>query len=292
MILLPPELKIDIVSRLDEPAALSRLGRSCRIWYEVANEELYKRDARENNSFAIKRMAVYARDEKTIDDAIRTLKISRLWGGQIDAVGPALTSQQTSNRTQRIHALTALGIGVALGNVPLVESLLDEGARHDIPCSIMSSSLPQSLRFRYRVRYFKEVFKDYFRSDNALPIFLAFLRTDLDMCHCLLERGVERDAMIVGSGPHSTRISILHFVAADPTRECGQWRFFYDRFREHINEPCTAMNLTPLHVAMMSGCVQGVYDTLEYGADKEARNVDLQTPIMMGRSRDLLPRDR
>lgn len=282
IVLLPAEIKISIMSHLDKLATLSRLGQTCRTWYEVANEELYKRDARENSSFAIKWMTAHAVNKQTTEAALRTLDISRRWGCQVNAIQPYNPREQEERMTY--ESSTAFNMAVALGNVSLAVKLLEMGAHHDIPCSTVDWILAQP-RTLWRIGYFQRVlapFKVIWLGKN-FPLYMAFMKGDVHMCQLLLERGFDRVAMIVGS-KHSDRlfrISILHIVAADPITDYGQWRFFYDRFREHINEPCMEMNLTPLHVAMMSGCGQGVHNALETGADKEARNSDMQTPKMM-----------
>lgn len=291
-----PELKIRILSYLDTPAALSRLGQSCQTWYEVANEELYKRDARENNSYAIKWMAAHAVNDQTTNSALRTLKISVGWGGQIEAVQTHVPVVQRNISVEQEDRLmyastSALNIAVVLGNIRLTMELLKIGARHDIPCTTVDWLLAQPRtvgrivqpRMVERIEYFRGIFQPYFVFGQAFPLYLAFMKGNVHMCQLLLERGVERYAMVVeyDFGATFMLVSILHVVAADPTTNGNQWRFFFDRFREQINEPCSNMRLTPLHVAMLSGCDQGVRNALEAGANEEARNSAMQTPGMM-----------
>ncbi|CCE31827.1 uncharacterized protein CPUR_05682 [Claviceps purpurea 20.1] len=274
------------MSHLSTQKSLSRLGQSCRAWYEVANEELYKRDAKEHASFAIKWMAFHAVDEQTTDSAIRTLETSRQWGGEIDAMQRGLprSDQDQMLDGDLYRASTALHFAVLIGNVHLTKTLLDIKASLAIPCSIL---LPQTINSETvirRVRYFHRVFGDLqFGSAFAFPIFLAFLKYDPDMCKVLIEHGCGREAMVVDPDTDPKVMSILHFAAADPTPDYRQWQCLFDGFREYIDEPCPRESQsTPLHIALTNGCTQGMQIAVESGADKEARDGSARTPLFTG----------
>ncbi|CCE31783.1 uncharacterized protein CPUR_05638 [Claviceps purpurea 20.1] len=281
MALLPSELKIQVMSYISSQQSLSRLGQSCRAWYEVANEELYKRDCRENCSVAIKWMAAHAVDEQTTDTALRTLEISRRWGGQIDAVKQHL-SQSDSNDETMYDRSTALHFAVFLGNVRLTNTLLGMEASLTIPCSPLLFRSMGSEQLLLRFEYFLQEL-DAYDFGPAFPIFLAFLQSDPGMCKLLMEHGAGREAMIFDHDNNPGVLSILHFAAADTTTEHRQWQCLFDRFREYINEPCPGdFRSTPLHVALISGCTQGMQIAVETGADKESRDGGLRTPLYMG----------
>ncbi|CCE34717.1 uncharacterized protein CPUR_08653 [Claviceps purpurea 20.1] len=275
MVLLPAEIKNQIVSHLSTQESLSCLGQSCRDWYEVANEELYKRDSRENSSFSIKWMAAHAVDEQKTDSALRTLEISRRWGGQIDAVKLRLSPSDTErlNRDQIIHEMsTALHFAVFLGNMRLTKTLLDMKASLAIPCSDLLQESMGSTEVLRRVIYFHRVFRDV-PFGSTFPIFLAFIKSDHVMCKLLIEHGAGREAMIDYLQGDSKAMSILHFAAADPTADYRQWRCLFDGFREYIDEPCPRdSQSTPLHIALINGCTQGMQIAVETGADKESRD--------------------
>ncbi|CCE31804.1 uncharacterized protein CPUR_05659 [Claviceps purpurea 20.1] len=287
MALLPPETKMQIMSYISTQQSLSRLGQSCRAWYEVANEELYKRDSRENNSFAIKWMAFHAVDEGTTDSAIRTLETSRRWGGQIDAVNRFSQSDEArwDNEDRMMYdTSTALFFAVLLGNVRLAKTLLDMKASLTIPCPALFWRLPGSTgttgskELVRRFQYFLDVL-EVFDIGPVFPILLAFLQSDPDMCKLLLEHGAGREAMIVYSQGQSF-MSILHFAAADPTTDYRQWQCLFDKFREYIDEPYLRESYsTPLHVALRAGCTQGMQIAVESGADKESKNGASHTPL-------------
>ncbi|CCE32458.1 uncharacterized protein CPUR_06318 [Claviceps purpurea 20.1] len=286
MALLPSEMKIQIMSHIGTQQSLARLGQSCRAWYEVANEELYKRDSRENNSVAVKWMAAHAVDEKSTESALRTLEISRRWGGQIDAVRPRLsrTGEAVSHgKDQRMYdTSTALHFAVFLGNVRLTTALLDMGASFTIACSPLLWRSMGSEQLLLRFRYFLKCL-DEWRFGPAFPIFLAFLQRDPGMCKLLMEHGAGREAMIFDSDTDPKVLSILHFAAADLTTDYRQWRFLFDRFREYIDEPCPrSAQLTPLHIALKTGCTQGMLNAVKSGADKEARDGHSRTPLSIG----------
>ncbi|CCE31789.1 uncharacterized protein CPUR_05644 [Claviceps purpurea 20.1] len=281
LVLLPPEMKRQIISHISTQQSLSRLGQSCRAWYEVANEELYKRDSRENNLFAIKWMAAHAVDEQTTDSAIRTLEISLRWGGQIDAVKVKQHHYSRSDTTEKkmYDTSTPLHVAVFFGNVRLTKTLLNMKASLTIPCPVLGWASMGTKQLRDRFTYFQAVLENRFVSP-VFPIFLAFLRRDTDMCKLLIEHGAGREAMILGTETGPQVMSILHFAAADPTADYRQWQCLFYKFREYIDEPCPRRDSpTPLHVALRAGCTQGMQIVVEFGADKEARNGFSQTPL-------------
>ncbi|KAG5914249.1 hypothetical protein E4U61_005955 [Claviceps capensis] len=294
MALLPPEMKIQIMSHLSTQQSLSRLGQSCRAWYEVTNEELYKRDSRENNSVAIKWMASHAVDEQRTDSALRTLEISRRWGGQIDAVRPRpsrLNEARSDGKDQMVYGTsTALHFAVFLGNVRLTTTLLDMKSSLTITCSPLLWRSMGSEQLLLRFGYFLQVLGEY-DFGPAFPIFLAFLQSDPGMCKLLMEHGAGREAMIFDFDTNPIVMSILHFAAADTTTNYRQWKCLFEGFREYIDEPCPrSAQLTPLHVALKSGCTQGMQIAVESGADKEARDAASRTPLSIGIT--AIPHDR
>ncbi|CCE34716.1 uncharacterized protein CPUR_08652 [Claviceps purpurea 20.1] len=281
MALLPSEIKIQIMSHISTQQSLSCLGQTCRAWHEVANEELYKRDSRENNSVAIKWMAAHAFDEQRTDSALRTLEISRRWGGQIDAVRPRLSRSDGRERIM-YDTSTALHFAVFLGNMRFTKKLLDMKASLEIPCSNL---LHESMGSEQLLRRFRSLLLDVneWHFGPAFPIFLAFLQSDPGMCKLLVEHGAGREAMIVDPDTDPKVMSILHFAAADPTPDYRQWQCLFDGFREYIDEPSPRQSQsTPLHIALRSGCTQGMQIAVEYGADKEARDGLSRTPLSVG----------
>ncbi|CCE29337.1 uncharacterized protein CPUR_03030 [Claviceps purpurea 20.1] len=281
MALLPSEMKIQIMSHINTQQSLSRLGQSCQAWYEVANEELYKRDSREHNSVAIKWMAAHAVDEQTTETALSTLEISRRWGGQIDAVKPRLSRSEGDDQIV-YDTSTALHFAVFLGNVRLTKTLLDMGASLTIACSPLLWRSMGSEQLLARFRYFLQV-TDEWHFGPAFPIFLAFLQSDPGMCKLLMEHGAGREAIIFDDETDPKVMSILHFAAADPTTNYRQWQCLFDGFREYIDEPSPQESQpTPLHIALRSGCTQGMQIAVESGADKEARDGFSRTPLSIG----------
>ncbi|CCE31785.1 uncharacterized protein CPUR_05640 [Claviceps purpurea 20.1] len=286
MALLPLETKIQIMSYISTQQSLSRLSQSCRAWYGPATQKLYTRDAKRHSSFAIKWMAAHAVDEQTTDSAIGTLETSRRWGGEIDAIQWRLPPSDGTqlNKDQAMYGTsTALHIAVFLGNIRLVETLLDMKASLTITCRDLIWKRMGSEKVLRRVSYFESIFKDmYFGA--AFPIFLAFLKSDPHMCKLLAERGAGREAWnFYESSSGLKALSILHFAAADPTTDYRQWQCLFDGFREYIDEPCPRdPKDTPLHVALKSGCTQGMQIAVESGADKEASNFHSHTPLYQG----------
>ncbi|KAG5915808.1 hypothetical protein E4U61_004269 [Claviceps capensis] len=286
MVLLPSEMKMQIMSHVNTQQSLSRLGQSCRAWYKVANEELYKRDSRENNSVAIKWMAAHAVDEQTTDSALRTLEISRWWGGQIDAVKRRLSRSdeaRSDGKDQVMYEMsTALHFAVFLGNVRLTKTLLDMEASLTVPCSPLLWRSMGSEQLLLRFRYFLQVLGEW-RFGPAFPIFLAFLQSDPGMCKILMGHRAGREAMIFDHETNPKVMSILHFAAADRTTDYRQWQCLFDGFREYIDEPSPRESqFTPLHIALKSGCTQGMQIAVETGADKEARDGFSRTPLSVG----------
>ncbi|CCE31828.1 uncharacterized protein CPUR_05683 [Claviceps purpurea 20.1] len=287
MALLPPETKIQIMSYIGTQQSLSRLAQSCGAWYGPATQELYTRDAKEHRSFAIKWMAAHAVDEQTTDSALRTLETSRRWGGQIDAVKlrlPRSDDDYYSSQDQMLDGdlygvTTALHFAVFLGNSRLTKMLLDMKASLIIPCSNLLWRSMGSEQFLRRFGYFVKVLEQR-HIGPAFPIFMAFLHSDADMCKLLIEHGAGREAIIFDPDTEPKVISILHLAAADPTTDYRQWQCLFDRFREYIDEPCPRESQsTPLHIALESGCIQGMQIAVEYGADKESKDGASHTPL-------------
>ncbi|KAG5918391.1 hypothetical protein E4U61_001804 [Claviceps capensis] len=282
MTLLSPEIRSEIISYLS-PEPLSRLGQSCRTWYQLAIPELYARDAKEGGSYAIKWMAAHAVDEETTEVALKTLDISARYGGQVNAI--QLEFPQHHGFLLNYERSTALHYAVVLRNLCVTQKLLDMGARHDIPCSGVGWvwKATQSPRLMQRIDQFKGILEVCFRLSSWMPIFLAFIQSDQQMGQLLLEHGAGREAVILRAyGGQMGRVSILHFAAADTTRDIDQWQLFFDAFREYINEPCARLSDSPLHVALSTGCIQGMQLAVQTGADMEKRNALLETPLTKG----------
>ncbi|CCE31790.1 uncharacterized protein CPUR_05645 [Claviceps purpurea 20.1] len=285
MVLLPLEIKTQILSYLSTQESLSCLSQTCRAWYGPATQELYTRDAKKHTSFAIKWMAAHAVDDHTTDSALRTLKTSRRWGGQIDAVkrrllprdGTALNKDQIMYETS-----TALHFAIILGNMRLMETLLDMKASLRITCRDLPWKTMGSAEVLRRANYFQFVLGDT-KFGEAFPIFLAFLKNDPHMCKLLIEHGAGREALIFKADNDHAFMFILHFAAADPTTDYRQWQCLFDGFREYIDEPCQQYyKYTPLHVALRRGCTQGMQIAVECGADMEAGDVYSYTPLHVG----------
>ncbi|CCE32457.1 uncharacterized protein CPUR_06317 [Claviceps purpurea 20.1] len=177
---------------------------------------------------------------------------------------------------------TALHFAVFLGNMRLTKTLLDMKASLKIPCSNLLRELLGSEEVLLRVSFFHSVFWS-LRFGSAFPIFLAFIQSHPDMCKLLLDHGAGREAMIVYLHGDPKAMSILHFAAADPTTDYRQWQCLFDGFREYIDEPCPRESrCTPLHVALVNGCIQGMQIAVESGADKESKNGVSHTPLSSG----------
>ncbi|CCE31826.1 uncharacterized protein CPUR_05681 [Claviceps purpurea 20.1] len=290
MALLPLETKIQIMSYIGTQQSLSRLAQSCGSWYGPATQELYTRDAKKHGSFAIKWMAGHAVDEQTTDSALRTLEISRRWGGQINTVNQSLWRFRFAGQDMYERS-TALHFAVFLGNLRLTKTLLDMEASLEIPCpNLLWQSLGSEEVLR-RVSYFQSVLRN-IHFGPAFPIFLAFLQRDADMCKLLVEHGAGRKAVIVSFRGEPKAWSILHFAVADSTTDYRHWRCLFGAFREYINEPCPRESqYTPLHVALINSCTQGMQIAVEYGADKEARDGASRTPLSIG-VQEILPATR
>ncbi|CCE31830.1 uncharacterized protein CPUR_05685 [Claviceps purpurea 20.1] len=246
--LLPPETKIQIMSYISTQQSLSRLAQSCQAW---------------------------------------TLEICRRWGGQINAIQQGLTGWESSDTDLPVYgdlyvASTALHFAVFMGNVRLTKTLLDMEASLTIACSPLLWRSMGSEDVLRRVRYFHHVFED-LHFGSAFSIFLAFIQSHPDMCKLLVDHGAGREAMIVNFHGEPKVMSILHFAAADPTRDYRHWQCLFGGFREYIDEPCPRESQsTPLHIALVNGCTQGMQIAVESGADKEARDRASRTPLYIG----------
>ncbi|KAG5915806.1 hypothetical protein E4U61_004267 [Claviceps capensis] len=189
--LLPPEMKHQIMTHISSQQSLSRLGQSCRAWYETATQELYTRDAKEHTS---------------------TLEISRRWGGQIDAIQRGLSQwvidQMWNDNSYK--ASTALHFAVVIRKVRLTKTLLDMKASLTIPCSTLLWRTIVSEELLQKVSYFQRVFKGYFcHFGPVFAIFLAFLQNHADMYKLLVEHGAGREDMIIDSDTDPKVMSIL-----------------------------------------------------------------------------------
>ncbi|CCE31806.1 uncharacterized protein CPUR_05661 [Claviceps purpurea 20.1] len=177
---------------------------------------------------------------------------------------------------------TALHFAIFLGNKRLTETLLDMKASLEIPCSNLLRKSMGSEEVSRRFSYFQSVFGNV-RFGFTFPIFLAFLKSDPNMCKLLIDRGAGREAINVETIAGPKVMSVLHFAAADRTTDYRQWQCLFHGFREYIDEPCpTGTQSTPLHIALKTGCTQGMQIAVESGADKEARDGASRTPLSSG----------
>ncbi|CCE29175.1 uncharacterized protein CPUR_02866 [Claviceps purpurea 20.1] len=177
---------------------------------------------------------------------------------------------------------TSLHFAVFLGNMRLTKTLLDMKASLTIPCSDLLPTSMGSEEVLRRISYFHSVFGNV-HFGAPLPILLAFLQSDPDMCKLLVEHGAGREATIDYLHDDPEAMSILHFAAADRTTDYRQWQCLFDGFREYIDEPSPQQfQYTPLHVALINGCTQGMQIAVESGANKEARSISICTPLYMG----------
>ncbi|KAG6001190.1 hypothetical protein E4U43_001391 [Claviceps pusilla] len=282
MVSLPPEIKRHITRNLSMKT-LARLGQCCQSWFLFTTPELWSRDAEEGNSFAMKWAAAHAVDDETTEIALRILTRSSTFGGQVNAIQREFPTQH-GNMTL-YETSTALHHAIAIGNLRIATRLLNMGARHDIPCSgprwvLKATGAPW---LKTRLDDFKSFYPGRYAFGQWLPLFLAFIRSDHKMAQLLISRGACRDAVLIHpNAVITTPISILHFAAANKNKDFDQWKFLFSSFSGYINEACTEAHYTPLHVAMRSGNTQGMQVAVQTGANMEAQNRALRTPLVEG----------
>lgn len=280
--LLPSELKRLIMSHLNA-SEVSHLGQTSQCWYHFAIPQLYTRDASVGNSFAISWAASNADDDITINAAFRTLNISQLHGGQVNEIHQGFPREVEG--VTFFETSTALHLAVVRRNWRIAKRLLEMGARLDIPCSgvrwfwrATGSNVHNPWE---RLRLFSALFEGESSFGPWFPLFLAFFQNDPTTGRALVAQGASRDAMIITSQDGTTsRISILHFAAADASVNLNQWRFLFEAFRKDIDEVCTEKNITPLQAALRSGCHQGMKILVQNGADMEASHGSSRTPLV------------
>ncbi|QPG93660.1 hypothetical protein C2857_001543 [Epichloe festucae Fl1] len=280
--IVPTELKCHITSYLSLEE-LGRLGQCSKDWWKLTNPELYTRDAKEGNSYAIK-WAACTRTKRGNQFAIATMTRSVMHGGQVNAIHKDFPKQNNDNSIH-YETATAIHYAVAFGNRVLVNWLLDMGANLEIPCSGKDWALNvmnPALLIRQLGR-FAGFYPGVAGYGLWLPLFVAFLQNNVRMARLLIQRGAPGDAT------HSTRnmltrrtISILHFAAANNSTDFEMWKPLFNVFGNHINERCTEDLHTPLHVAMRSGNIKGMEAALEAGAIIEERNLGNHTPLVEG----------
>ncbi|CCE30150.1 uncharacterized protein CPUR_03998 [Claviceps purpurea 20.1] len=280
--LLPLELKLLIMSHLNA-SGFSHLGQTSQFWYHFVIPKLYTWDASVGNSFAISWAASNAVDEISTRAASRTLNISQLHGGQVNEIQQGFP-REVEGLTY-FETSTALHLAVVKRNWRIANRLLEMGARLDIPCSgdrwFWCATGSDVYEPWARLRYFGALFEGESAFGPWFPLFLAFFQNDPITAEALITQGASRDAMMITSQDGTaSRISILHFAAADTSVNLDEWRFLFDAFPEHINEVCTEKNITPLQAALRSGCIQGMKILVQNGADTEANPGSSRTPLV------------
>ncbi|KAG5933216.1 hypothetical protein E4U53_001061 [Claviceps sorghi] len=284
---LPVEIKRYIIWNCSLQS-LARLGQCSESWQLLITPELYSRDAKEGGSFAIRWAAAHATDEETTKVALKILAKSAKFGGQVNAIHREFPRQYGDMTLYETS--TALHYAIASGNLRITKQLLDMGARHDIPCSgprwaAHITNDPKWLEQRLGD------FEDFYPGQRMpysewLPLFLAFLGCDDEMGELLVRRGASRIAVVIPSVAGITiPISILHFAAANKEKDFKDWTFLFERFSGYINEACTDAQDTPLHLAVRYGNTKGMRIAVQTGANTEARNRALRTPLVDGVSR-------
>ncbi|KAG5975966.1 hypothetical protein E4U55_007529 [Claviceps digitariae] len=282
LVSLPPEIKRYIIWDLSFEA-LARLGQCCKSWFILTAPELYTRDAKEGNSFAMKWAAAHAVDDDTTEIALKILKRSAEFGGQVNAIHRDFPTQHGDMTVYETS--TALHHAVLTGNLRMASRLMKMGARHDIPCSgprwVFQATGATWLR--ERVEEFKSFYPGRFHYGGWLPLFLAFLHKDPAMGSLLIDCGASRDAVLIYPNAGITQpISILHFAVANQAKDFHKWEFLFSHFSRYIDEACTEAQDTPLHVALKSGNIRGMQIAVRSGADMEAQNLILRTPLIEG----------
>ncbi|GAB0132124.1 hypothetical protein EsDP_00000568 [Epichloe bromicola] len=280
--MVPPELKCQITSYLSIKA-LGRLAKCSKCWWEITNPELYKRDAEEGNSYAIK-WAACTRTKRANQFALATMTRSVTNGGQVNAIHKDFP-KQTGDNSIHYETATAIHYAVAYRNRVLVNWLLDMGASLEIPCSGRDWALnvmdPTSLM--RRLEKFSGFYPGVAGYGLWLPLFVAFLQNNLRMARLLIQRGAPGDATFSTDNILTRRTtSILHFAAANKGDDFDMWKPLFNVFRRHINQGCAEDLHTPLHVAMRSGNIKGVQAALETGAIIEETNLGNHTPLVEG----------
>lgn len=280
--IVPPELKCQITSYLSL-TALGRLGQCSRSWWEITNPELYTRDAKEGNSYAIK-WAACTRTKQGNQFALAVMTRSVAHGGQVNVIHKDFPKQRADNSIHYEKA-TAIHYAVALGNRVLVKWLLNNGANLDIPCSgrgwarnVMDPALLMNQLGKFSGFYPISAGHGFW-----LPLFVAFLQNNLHMAELLIQRGAPGNVIyFIGNMVASRTISILHLAAANCTADFDKWKPLFNAYRKHINDGCAEDLHTPLHVAMKSGNIKGMQAALEAGANTEKTNLGNHTPLVEG----------
>ncbi|KAG5921471.1 hypothetical protein E4U61_006679 [Claviceps capensis] len=280
LVLLPPEINDKIMSYLNLPEIL-HLGQTCRDWYSSALRGMYRRDAVGHRSRAIKYMARRAIDEQTTDLAIQTLARSKEYGKSDFELNTIRAPHEVQMNGTIYQASTALHWAIWTRNMRLAQKLLDEGALTKYSSEGRVVTVFGNEEISQKLEHYRQNMTD-LQFTLMLPIFVAFLREDRDMLELLLQVTTGPEAVIDVLSGEVVDISILHFAAADRDADIGLLQLLFDRFSQHINSECTIEFVTPLHVALNSGSTRGMQLAVRTGAEREARNVNDETPLVVG----------
>ncbi|CCE31775.1 uncharacterized protein CPUR_05630 [Claviceps purpurea 20.1] len=188
MILLPPEMKDIIISHLELPEIL-HLGQTCRDWNSSALKGMYRRDAVEHKSRAVKYMAYRAIDEETTDLAIQTLERSKEFG----KTEFELNSNRCSSIKDKVRknwtiyqVSTALHWAIWRSNVRLAQALLEKGANPKRPSEGRVVTALTDEEITQKLEHYRQNMTD-LKFTLIAPIFVAFIKEDRDMLELLLE---------------------------------------------------------------------------------------------------------
>ncbi|KAJ2974206.1 hypothetical protein NQ176_g6178 [Zarea fungicola] len=262
---LPAELRLNIGKYLGQ-SDLYKLSLVCRATQSEATEQLYKKDAREGNSYAI---AWAARTSSICEAAaFQTLKLSLCHGGSIDA-------KQLKNGA----FASIIHIAAAHGSRDFVKELLTQGAnvhsRSIRPWEFLNLDLARKLR--------QHTGQKRIRGYYCLPLLLAMFRPDflvaeeLIAAHCTPYLAIQTSDEIQPSRedrPLLTEAYTIHHMLIASNIFMDQWDLIFRHFRAEVIvlEPASRMPL------LMKTLEEGNVDAAEF-VFKTKQNLDILSPI-------------
>lgn len=264
-ITLPAELRLQIGKYLSQ-SDLYKLSLVCRATQYEATEQLYRKDAREGNSYAI----AWAARTSSIYEAssFQTMKLSLWHGGSIDA-------KQSKNGA----FVSIIHIAAAHGSQAFVRELLRQGASvhsHSIqPWEFLNLDLATKLRQHTRQKRIAGYY--------CLPLLLAMFRPDflvaeeLIAAHCTAYLAIQTSDEIQLAREHHpllTEAYTIHHMLIASNIFIDQWDLIFDHFRAEVTvlEPASRMPL------LMKTLEEGNVDAAEY-VFKIEQNLNILSPI-------------
>ena len=274
---LPVELLLEVAARLNI-TELSRLAATHRLFAERLTTTLFRRDAQENSSTAIRFSVISVVESRTsrrkevMVIARRNIEASLENGGDINS------RYRLNSRKGEIHT-TVLHIASAAGDKTLTSFLLAQGA--DV------NALSENLLALETLGRFKDHFWDRLplelhlvRMMKWLPIFVPMILQHEDVVRLLLKHDASAYIARHSTGGAIIQPTMLHLFATGIELSFDPYEVV-QRSKNHLDDPFPVSYDTALHLAVASQNMVACRVLCQNKAQLDPVNASGLTPLLI-----------